>query len=304
MGPSTGVGNEYCSWVLKPNGANFARRTLRSLTHIEQSSAVELKKLQNFDYMITNKYGDGISGPKHFDIADTIQPLDFDDYENGSDKEELMTKESFDSSGQAINQQPIYDKLIDANVRLSHNDEIMRAKVRGRTVFDNRKTSGTYHKNLYDNTMIYDVTFSDGTVKEYAASLIAENMVDQVDKESFEYDLLDGILDHWRTRYALTCNDERLLLMMTRINISTRLMDGILSSCGMMETRSGSLSKNERTQIPSSSLNMFEHNVFMKSLLFNGGYRLCYSTVLRYEEPFNRHTILMRGMATPIGSKR
>ena len=31
LGPSTGVGNEYCSWVLKPIGKIIARRTLRSL---------------------------------------------------------------------------------------------------------------------------------------------------------------------------------------------------------------------------------------------------------------------------------
>ena len=80
MGPSLGVGNEYCSWVLKPNGKVIARRTLRSLTHIEQSSPVELKKLQNFDYLITKTYGDGISGPKACEMDETDQPLDFDGY--------------------------------------------------------------------------------------------------------------------------------------------------------------------------------------------------------------------------------
>ena len=74
-----------CSWVLKPNGKIIARRTLRSLTHIEQSSPVELKKLQNFDYFITKKYGDGISGPKDFEMTETDHLLDFDDYNNESD---------------------------------------------------------------------------------------------------------------------------------------------------------------------------------------------------------------------------
>ena len=97
------------------------------------------------------------------------------------------------------------------DVRLSHNDEITRAKVTGRTVFDNGQTSGTYHENPYNNTLIYDVTFPDGTVKEYAASLIAEHMVNQVDKDSFEYNLLECILDHKKTRDALSSGDERLV---------------------------------------------------------------------------------------------
>ena len=55
LGPSVGVGNEYCSWVLKPNGKVIARRTLRSLTHLEQSSPVEIKKIQHFDYLISKR---------------------------------------------------------------------------------------------------------------------------------------------------------------------------------------------------------------------------------------------------------
>ena len=195
---------------MKPNGKIIARRTLRSLTHIEQSSPVEPKKLQNFDYLITKKYGDSISGPKDFEMAETVRPLDFDDYNNESD-DEPMTKTPKDANGQALNQQPVYDRFIDANVRLSHNDELTRARVTGRTVFDNGQTSGTYYENPYNNTMINDVTFPDGTVKECAASLIEENMVDQVEKESFEYNLLDSILDHKKTRDALSSDDKILL---------------------------------------------------------------------------------------------
>ena len=121
-----------------------------------------------------------------------------------------MNKTPKDANGQIFNQQPIHDRFIDVDVRLSHNNEVTRAKVTGRTVFDNGQTSRTYNENPYNNTMIYDVTFPDGTVKEYAASLIAENMVDQVNKESFEYNQLDSILDHKKTRDALPSDDKRL----------------------------------------------------------------------------------------------
>ena len=45
LGPSTGVGNEYCSWILRSNGKIVARRTMRPLTHIEKSSTVVAEKI-------------------------------------------------------------------------------------------------------------------------------------------------------------------------------------------------------------------------------------------------------------------
>ena len=121
-----------------------------------------------------------------------------------------MAKTPRDADGNAINQQPIYDKFIDVDVRLAHDNEITRAKVTGRTVFDNGQTSGTYDENPYKNTLTYDVLFPDGTIKEYAASLLAENMVNQIDKDSFEYNLLECILNHKKIRGVLSSENERL----------------------------------------------------------------------------------------------
>ena len=42
-----------------------------------------------------------------------------------------MEKRPKDADGKAINQQPIYDKFIDVDVRMSHNEEITSAKVTG-----------------------------------------------------------------------------------------------------------------------------------------------------------------------------
>ena len=154
-----------------------------------------------------------------------------------------MAKTPRDADDNAINQQPVYDKFIDVDVRLSHTNEITRAKVTGQTVFDNGQTSGTYDKNPYKNTLTYDVTFPDGAVKEYAASLLAENMVNQIDKDSFEYNLLECILNHEKTRGALSSEDERFERVIKMIN-------GFSNSYEMMETRSGFPYKRSKNQIP------------------------------------------------------
>ena len=56
--------------------------------------------------------------------------------------------------------------------------------------------SGTYHDNPILNTMIYDVEFPDGEVREYSANIIAENMYSQVDSDDFAHTLLDHISDY------------------------------------------------------------------------------------------------------------
>ena len=58
--------------------------------------------------------------------------------------------------------------------------------------------AGTYDDNPFLNTIIYDVEFPDGQVKDYAANVIAENMLTQVDSDGFALTMMDGIIDYER----------------------------------------------------------------------------------------------------------
>ena len=49
---------------------------------------------------------------------------------------------------------------------------------------------------LFLNSHTYEVEFSDGTVREYSANLIAENMLTQVDDEGYSTTLLSSIINH------------------------------------------------------------------------------------------------------------
>ena len=46
------------------------------------------------------------------------------------------------------------------------------------------------------NSVVYEVEFPDGQVKEYSANTIAENMLTQVDSDGFTTTLMDGIVDY------------------------------------------------------------------------------------------------------------
>ncbi len=50
-----------------------------------------------------------------------------------------------------------------------------------RTVDENGCMIGTYNDNPLLNTMVYDCEFPDGTTKECAANIIAENIYNNVD---------------------------------------------------------------------------------------------------------------------------
>ena len=105
LDPSTGVGNEYCSWFLRSNGKVVARRTIRPLIYIEQSSTVEAENLKYFDTKIKETFGDGISGPTEF-VND--QPLDVEFVKD----QKPLPQPIYDASGKTINQQRLMTILL------------------------------------------------------------------------------------------------------------------------------------------------------------------------------------------------
>ena len=55
---------------------------------------------------------------------------------------------------------------------------------------------GSYDENSFRNSIIYDVEFNDGTVKEYSANVIAENILTQVASDGFSTTMINGIIYH------------------------------------------------------------------------------------------------------------
>jgi hypothetical protein len=166
LGPSLYTGNAMCCWILKGNGRIVSRRTIRPLTDIEHTSDVEIQKRNKFIELTIAKYGDGYLTPP------TVVK-DEEEYDPFADDEEYPSNipefsDPVDSSGKAINQQPAYDKMIQAEVRLPQNGEFKRGKVIGRSVDATGKTTGTYDENPILNSVIYDIEFPDGETKQYA----------------------------------------------------------------------------------------------------------------------------------------
>ena len=70
--------------------------------------------------------------------------------------------------------------MINADILLQQGEKLQKEKIIGRTVSPQGKTMGPNHKNPILNSIIYDVEFPDSEVKEYAANILAENLLSQV----------------------------------------------------------------------------------------------------------------------------
>ena len=136
LGPSTGGGNEMCSWVLKTNGKVVARRTIRPLNTVERNSEVEIEKIKMYDKTIKSLYGQ-YDTVLHEDGKINHPLSQFEVDEDESFDSNLPGAEApIDSSGRRFNQQPLYDRLVKVEVRMPHNGGMKNGKVVGRAIAD------------------------------------------------------------------------------------------------------------------------------------------------------------------------
>ena len=206
LGPAKGEGNEMAQWVLKANGNVVPRRSTRPLNVAELNSEKEREKRALFDACIEKRWGTAAIPPPSVKSSeeDAFIPYE-DDEEEPHEMPEMY--DPVDSSGKPINQQPPYDKLIHAEVVMPQGDKLRAARIIGRAVDPGGQSVGTYNENPILNTITYDVEFPDGEVKEYAANVIAENLLSQVDSEGFTLQVFDSIQDYQKDVSALESQD-------------------------------------------------------------------------------------------------
>ena len=202
LGPASGEGNEMAQWVLKSNGKVIPRRSTRPLTAAELDSPSELEKRKLFDKLIQGRYGETMS-PSPISTKIEVETVsededEFEPYTDGDEQPRVIPEheDPVDAAGRVIDQQPAYDKIISSEVLLQNGEQWCTGKVKRRAVDSDGKTTGTYTDNPMLNSIVYEVEFPDGAVKEYAANVIADNMVSQIDSEGFSTTLMHGIVDY------------------------------------------------------------------------------------------------------------
>ena len=104
-------------------------------------------------------------------------------------------------------EKPVTGRWIYAEINMPQGEATNNAKVISRATDQDGNFIGTYYENPYSNTMVYDVEFLDGEIKEYSANVIVENMYAQVDAKRFSYSHLDSILDFKKNNNSVDKED-------------------------------------------------------------------------------------------------
>lgn len=207
LGPTKNEGNEMCQWVLQQNGQIVHRRTLRRLRAVElsPSNTAKVNRRAAFDAEIKERLGDSIAIEKPTQ-RQSMDPMNNFEYEDDNDLDPsnvIPEADATDATGRPLNQQSVADLLINAEVLLPQRDSQMLAKVIRRSIDANGSVIGSFDENPMLNSLVYDVEFPDGVVKQYAANVIAENVISQIDSSGHYTQALDCIVLHERMGNAV-----------------------------------------------------------------------------------------------------
>ena len=117
-----------CQWILKSNGKVVPRRSLRPLTTAELHSPIEIQCRKVFDRLIQSHLGDSINPSKEEPEINDDRDLEY--YEDLHEDERVIPEieDAVDQNGRLIDQQPAYDKLINAEVLLQQGEETVHKK--------------------------------------------------------------------------------------------------------------------------------------------------------------------------------
>ena len=211
LGPTKNEGNEMCQWVLQQNGQVVPRRTLRRLKpeEISPTNVSEANKRAAFDAEIKKRLGDSIvkPPPRRMRLMDPTNNFDYDSDDELATANVVPAADAVDATGKPLNQQSVTDLLINAEVMLPNGHSQQMAKVIRRSVDSEGRVVGEFNDNPILNSLVYDVEFPDGMVKQYAANVIAENVLSQVDNSGFHTQALDRISMHERLGNAVSHKD-------------------------------------------------------------------------------------------------
>ena len=224
-------------WIIKANGRVVPRRSLTPLKVDELHSHVEIKKRDVFDELLKRRWGSPMTP------SNTQQQNILENYEDHEQQVQptLEVEDIVGSTGKLINQQPAYDQIINAEVQLQLGEEMVTGKVAQRTIGPDRQVTGTYDNNPYLNSIIYDVEFPDGQVKEYAAYIIGENMLTPVDSDGMSTTLMEAIVDHRRDEEkALQHHEKYVQTRNGRYHLRKTTKVGSYSSSGRTNLTPGS----------------------------------------------------------------
>ena len=156
LGPARGEGNEMAQWVLKADGNVVPRCSIQPLQTAEIYIDSEKKKRELFDKLIYERYGNSINVA----LPNSNKPKT-ERYEDEDEPAKPIPdiEETVDTNGRVLNQLPAYDRLLNAEVQLQHDDWVTTGMVKRRALGLDGNMVGKYDNNPMLNLIMYEAEF-------------------------------------------------------------------------------------------------------------------------------------------------
>jgi hypothetical protein len=197
-----------CAKILKSNGQYAYRSSWIPVTADEMRKPSLRKEMREFN----KSAGKVLGAPfKEEDLKEEITP-DYEPYYSGDPNEPpLIVPDRDDYDAEA------FDPFLHAEVLLPFQGTQQMAKVTARRKDPEGNLIGKAAAHPILDTREYVVEFPDGSEAEYAANIIAKNLLSQCDSEGWQHLLVKHIVDHLKGESAiekadayLTVNDRQV----------------------------------------------------------------------------------------------
>ena len=212
LGIAHRVGQAMVFYVVNENGKVIARSTVTTIKDADFNTEEMIKRRESLDTVITKSLGDFKSAINEKEIQipelsenDLLGQLSFafnidrNEIDTSSQKHYGETERpDMDDAPNMDVESEEFDKFLGVHIEIPSSDGEGKvlARVTGRKRDGDGNMIGTFNENPILNTAIYEVESPDGTIAEYTANIIAQNLYSQIDDDGYNYDLLFEIIGH------------------------------------------------------------------------------------------------------------
>ncbi|MHA7927589.1 MAG: Ty1/Copia family ribonuclease HI, partial [Marinobacter sp.] len=201
LGVAHRVGSDLCYWILTDSGRVIASTTVQHVTRGDLDSTEIAERVRTFDKRIDDRLD--ATGFQAQDMDGVTQYIEDIGLSESDPARQGMVPTDEEYGGMLVSdvteadEHPDLDQYIGAQLLLdTAGSEPLTARVVRRVHDPSGTPVGRAHKNPMFDTRAYVVEFPDGTLDQYTANVIAENIYSQVDSEGRSYAIMDEITDH------------------------------------------------------------------------------------------------------------
>ena len=221
LGPSHGIGQSFCSYILLDNGSFIARSSVIGISEAELHEE-NLKRLcDQFTKSVNEKIGNYKQGAYNDSQPGEIYYTAFGDQSDEDDNVLPYGAEEQSPQFDEVNQEYLdsLDNYIGTNVTIpgKNGEPPVIAIIKGRKRDHLGNPIGEKHINPVLDTRVYNLEFPDGRVEEYGVNTIVENICEQVDEYGWDSGLVDEIVSFRKDEEVAIPKGERSVVQVNGI---------------------------------------------------------------------------------------